>query len=226
MPINVERIQALCFDIDGTLCDTDDMYIQRLVRLLHPLRFLFPGRFVAPFARRLIMCSEAPGNHLIGVPDILGLDDELARLVEWLARRRPRPLKHFLIIPGVQEMLTAVASRYPMAVVSARDDRTSRAFLEQFGLTSMFQSIVTAQTAPHTKPFPDPILHAAAAMGVPPEACLMIGDTTVDIRAGQAAGAQTIGVLCGFGEERELRRRGANMILTSTAELHQVLLPL
>ena len=36
----------------------------------------------------------------------------------------------------------------------------------------------------------------------------MIGDTTVDIRAGRSAGAQTVGVLCGFGEENELRRIG------------------
>ena len=51
----------------------------------------------------------------------------------------------------------------------------------------------------------------------------MVGDTTVDIRAGKSAGAQTVGVLCGFGEEDELRKRGADMILTSTAELVQVL---
>ena len=51
----------------------------------------------------------------------------------------------------------------------------------------------------------------------------MIGDTTVDIRAGRAAGAQTVGVLCGFGSERELRRAGADLILASTAELGEML---
>jgi phosphoglycolate phosphatase len=45
----------------------------------------------------------------------------------------------------------------------------------------------------------------------------------VDIRAGQAAGSQTVGVLCGFGEEAELRLLGANMILATTPELTQVL---
>jgi phosphoglycolate phosphatase len=52
----------------------------------------------------------------------------------------------------------------------------------------------------------------------------MVGDTTVDIRAGRAAGAQTVGVLCGFGEEAELRRQGADLILPSTADLDEVLL--
>jgi len=56
-------------------------------------------------------------------------------------------------------------------------------------------------------------------MGVAPDACLMIGDTTVDMRAAKAAGAQAIGVLCGFGREDELRKAGADLILQNTAEL-------
>ena len=54
---------------------------------------------------------------------------------------------------------------------------------------------------------------AAQQMQVKPEECLMVGDTTVDIRAGKSAGAQTVGVLCGFGTERELRRAGADLNL-------------
>ena len=50
-----------------------------------------------------------------------------------------------------------------------------------------------------------------------PAACLMVGDTTVDIRMGRAAGAQTVGVLCGFGDERELSRAGADDILPETS---------
>ena len=59
-------------------------------------------------------------------------------------------------------------------------------------------------------------------MSVSADHCLMIGDTTVDIRAGKAAGAQTVGVLCGFGTERELRRAGADLILQSTADLMEI----
>ena len=45
----------------------------------------------------------------------------------------------------------------------------------------------------------------------------MIGDTTVDMHAGKSAGAQTIGVLCGFGHRKELLRAGADVILETTA---------
>jgi HAD superfamily hydrolase (TIGR01549 family) len=223
MALDLSRIRAICFDVDGTLSDTDDMFVQRLERNLRPFRFLFRGHDAHRAARRLVMWSEAPGNFLVGVPDTLGLDDEIAAVMEWLNRHRPRPMKHFLLIPGVKEMLQMLHARYPLSVVSARDAASTRRFLDQFELTGFFQTIVTGQTAKHTKPYPDPIYYAAKAMNVPPEACLMVGDTTVDIRAGKKAGAQTVGVLCGFGEEPELRQRGADLILVSTAELARAL---
>jgi len=62
-------------------------------------------------------------------------------------------------------------------------------------------------------------------MGVDPSACLMIGDTTIDMRCGRSAGAQTVGVLCGFGTQRELQAAGADLILRTTSDLLPVLLP-
>jgi N-acetyl-D-muramate 6-phosphate phosphatase len=223
MPLDVEKIRAICFDVDGTLSDTDDMFVQKLERLLRPTRFLLPRQDPQRAARRLVMWSEAPGNFLIGIPDTLGVDDEIAAVMEWLNRHRPRPLKHFLLIPGIKEMLQLFSTRYPLAVISARDARSTHLFLDQFELTPFFQVIVTGQTAEHTKPYADPILYAARELNVPPESCLMVGDTPVDIRAGKTAGAQTVGVLCGFGEEPELRQRGADLILASTPELVKVL---
>ncbi len=223
MPLHVSRIRALCFDVDGTLSDTDDVLMHRLARLLRPFRFLFPRKDLLHVARRLVMASEAPANFLIGIPDRIGLDDEIFALADRVARLTHRQPKHFQLIPGVREMLERLAPRYPLAVVSARDTRTTMAFLERFDLTPFFCCIAAAQTCPHTKPYPDPILWAAEKMKTPVEDCLMIGDTTVDIRAGKAAGCQTVGVLCGFGEEEELRRRGADMILATTPELVEVL---
>jgi HAD superfamily hydrolase (TIGR01509 family) len=139
-------------------------------------------------------------------------------------RHRHKPWKKYLLVAGVDGMLERLHGRFPMAVVSARDEHGTRAFLDHFNLTRYIDVIVTALTAEHTKPYPDPVIYAAQKMGVPPDACLMIGDTTVDMRAGKSAGAQTVGVLCGFGEEQELRRRGADLILKSTADVGDVLL--
>jgi len=111
-----------------------------------------------------------------------------------------------------------------MSIVSARDQTGTHEFLNQFELSAMFHSIATSQTCHHTKPFPDPVLWAAKQMGFLPKECLMVGDSAVDIKAGKSAGAQTVGVLCGFGTEKELRRAGADLILPSTANLPDVLI--
>ncbi len=52
------------------------------------------------------------------------------------------------------------------------------AFLEKFDLVQYFDVIVTGLTAPHTKPYPDPVLLAAREMQLPPAQCVMIGDTS------------------------------------------------
>ena len=225
MTLDLTRIKALCFDVDGTLSDTDNQFIQKIVRWLSPVRFLFPNNDPQPLARMFVMKTETPGNYLFGIPDRLGIDDELAALGDWIFRAGlGKAQDPFLLVPGVDEMLSRLKPHYPMAVVSARGGRSTDIFLRQFNLDSYFEVVVTAQTCEHTKPYPDPIHWAAAQMGVKAAQCLMIGDTTVDILAARAAGAQSVGVLCGFGESAELKRAGADILLNTTALLPDVLL--
>jgi phosphoglycolate phosphatase-like HAD superfamily hydrolase len=219
MALDINRIKALCFDVDGTLSDTDDLYASKVFPYLP--RVLFPDPDQA--ARRLVMWVESPGNALLGFADKVGVDDEMGAAIDWLSRHRTNPLQKFMLIPGVDEMLAALKGRYPMSVVSARHEKSTMRFLEKFDLVKYFDTVITGLSAPHTKPFPDPIYLAAEKMGVKPEECLMIGDTTVDIRAGKSAGAQTVGVLCGFGEEQELLDMGADLILSSTPKVLDVL---
>lgn len=220
MSLDIQRIKALCFDVDGTLNDTDDLYVHKISRFSPR----FPFRDPDHTARRFVMWVEAPGNALLGFADTIGLDDEFAAIVEWLSRHQKKSSKTFWLIPGVDKMLAQLKGHYPMSVVSARDEKGTMRFLEQFDLVKYFDVIVTGQSAEHTKPYPDPILLAAQKMGVEPEDCLMIGDTTVDMRAGKSARTQLVGVLCGFGEEPELRKMGADVILNNTSELVELLL--
>jgi len=218
MALDISRIKALCFDVDGTLSDTDDLYAQKIVDLLP--RVLFPNPMQT--ARRIVMWVEAPGNALLGFADKIGIDDEMVTVIDWINRHRQHTLKKFLLVPGVDQMLAVMKGRFPLSIVSARDEKSTLRFLDQFDLTKYFDVIVTGLSAPHTKPYPDPILLAAQKLGVSPQECLMIGDTTVDMRAGKAAGAQTLGVLCGFGEEPELKQLGADLILKSTSDLPEL----
>ncbi len=220
--LDITRIRAICFDVDGTLSDTDDLMVARLAPWLRPLA-RWAGRPPERLARRIVMALDAPFNELYALTDHLGIDDELVRLAAWIGRWLPHRPATFRLVPGVRDMLDTLRPYYPLAVISTRPEASTRAFLEHFNLTSYFKVIVTGQTCPRTKPHPDPVLLAAERLGVPPTACLMVGDTPVDIHSGRTAGAQTVGVLCGFGDEAELRRAGADLILPTTADLLDLL---
>lgn len=220
MPLNVLKIKALCFDVDGTLSDSDNVYTQRFSKFFP--RFLFKDPHHS--ARRLVMWMESPGNALLSLADTLHLDAYMVALINFFSQHKHHSAKEFLLVPGVDDMLKQLHGRYPMAIISARDEKTNMKFLEKFDLAKYFDVIVTGLSAKYTKPYPDPIFLAAEKMNVDPENCLMIGDTTVDIRAGKSAGAQTVGVLCGFGEEAELRKMGADEILEDTTKLLKILM--
>lgn len=222
MALDVARIKAIIFDIDGTLSDSDDQMVNQVERLVKPFTFFISGKGRAAFARWLVMAVESPGNFIYSMADRFDLDSLFIRVLDHRSRNRKHKLRRYRMIPGVNDMLTSLSQRFPLAVASARDEQTSMAFINQFELGSLFRVVVTSQSTHHTKPFPDPLIYAAEKMGVPPANCLMVGDTTVDMRSAKLAGMQAAGVLCGFGREKELRRAGADAILTSTPDITDI----
>lgn len=221
MTIPFDQIQAIFFDLDGTLIDTDDAAVAWLEQRLRPfLRHRSPH-----IARRLLMKAETPGNMLITLLDWLRLDEPLMGFTDRLRRRRGvYPAHEFQLIPGVAEMLLPLAERYPLALVTTRSRYHIEHFLTQFPhLKPLFATTIGRQDTHRLKPHPAPILLAAQRLGVPVTNCLMVGDTTVDVQAARRAGAWSIGVLCGFGEQTELKTAGAHLILNSTAEVGEIM---
>ncbi len=210
--IPLQDIQAWFFDLDGTLMDTDDQAVERLARRL---RFLGKSR-ASHLARRIVMLSETPMNHALTMLDMVGLDAILFGLRRIL-RGPVQPT--FRIIEGVIPILEALSKKYHLAVVSTRPMEAAHVFLTQHHLVNLFDLVVAQESTWRLKPHPEPILYAAHQMGVPPQACVMVGDTPVDILSARRAGAWAVGVLCGFGEEKELWHAGAHMVLPSTADL-------
>jgi phosphoglycolate phosphatase len=218
--LDKDAVEAILFDLDGTLMDTDDQAVETLARYLQRLHWPHPRRA----ARRLIMASEAPGNMMMTLIDALGLDTPLMAFTDRLRRLRGlRTRANFCIIAGVAEMLGGLDGRYRLAVVTTRGRSEAEAFLEKYNLRDVFEVLVTRESTRRYKPHPAPVRHAARLLGVPVEGCVMVGDTTVDVKSARRAGAWAVGVLCGFGEREELERAGAHVILEHTAQLASLL---
>lgn len=215
--LDLTLIRAILFDLDGTLVDTDDASVRKMAQRL---RWLARGR-ADRLARRLVMTVETPGNYGITLLDILGLDAPVFRLGDRVRHwRHPHARLEFYLIPGVAEMMAQLVGKYRLALVTTRGRTHIQAFLDTFPHIGQAIEVTSGlEDTYRLKPHPAPLLRAAEKLNVPIQNCLMVGDTTVDVRAGRRAGAQTVGVLCGFGERRELERAGAHLILDSTAQL-------
>ena len=223
MGIQIEKIQAVLFDIDGTLSDSDDLMVQKVERLLKPFTYFISTEKRHAAARWLVMTAESPGNFIYNLADRFDLDSLFIRTLNKLSMKKKHRIKQQWIIPGTKALLAQLSGTYLLGVVSARDRASTMAFINHFEIENYFLVIVTSQTCRHTKPFPDPLIFAADKLGIEPHNCLMVGDTTVDMRAAKLAGMQAVGVLCGFGRENELMRAGADVILPTPTDLHQEL---
>lgn len=237
MPLSLPRIRALCFDVDGTIADTDDHLVAQLAGLIAAVPGV-SGRRAERLGRQVVMGLETPVHGAYALLDKLGLDVPLTRLRDRLRQARqqqaaPGHVRNIEaadevphdMMAGVQEMLHKLAAHYPMVTISTGGAPRVERFLEHYGVRELFAAVIGAQTTPRMKPHPEPLLYAAQKMAVEPAACLMVGDTTIDVRTGKSAGAQTVAVLCGFGTERELRAAGADLILPTTSDLLAVLRP-
>ncbi|MGC9347064.1 MAG: HAD family hydrolase [Anaerolineae bacterium] len=218
-PIPLDQIRAWLFDLDGTLMDTDDQAVEALTKRLG---FLGSQR-AARLARRLVMMSETPMNQILTIIDLIGLDALLFALSRRLTKGAIKPT--FRVIRDVKPVITKVSSLGSVAIVSTRSEEDATEFLRQHQLTEFFELTVTRETTLRLKPHPEPILYAAEKLGVPPTACVMVGDTPVDMLSAVRAGAWGIGVLCGFGDAPELRRAGAHVVLPSTGDILELFEP-
>lgn len=222
-PFELTTVEAILFDLDGTLMDTDDQAVASLARYLAPLAHFFP---FAPtsLARRLVMWAETPGNTLMTFFDAVGLDDNIFAIGDTLRRWRGlHPRRDLPLIPGADAILHALSRRYRLAIVTTRGRLDAEAFLIQHTLVHLFDLIITRESTHRLKPHPAPIHFAAQKLGLPPHRCAMVGDTTADIRSAQAAGAWAVAVLSGFGERDELEQAGAHAVLESVAQMKEIL---
>jgi HAD superfamily hydrolase (TIGR01549 family) len=211
-------VRAILFDLDGTLIETDEELVQALTQRLSFIQRVLPAVNLPRLVRRWLMLSEGFVNGLVTALDWLRLDNWLFRLKEplqrWRAIRRP---DHFAPVDGSLATLRSLAQRYSLGIVTSRSRQETAAFLTQYGLNDLFHVVITRDDVGRLKPNPVPVRLAAKQLGLPPEQCVLVGDTSVDVRAAKAAGALAVGVLCGFGDKNDFK--GADLVIESTEQL-------
>jgi len=213
-PQGLPHLEAILLDLDGTLIETDNRWVALLASKLTWLARALPRLDVQALARRIVMAIETPANYVMSALEHLGLGSGFFGLADRVRRAKGLATREASeLVPGSRRLLSELEGRVKLAVVTTRAHPEATAFVEQAELSDCFQAIVTRQDVLRMKPHPEPIRKAAALLGVSPEACAMVGDTTADVKAAKRAGAFAVAVLSGFGLHAELERAGADLVL-------------
>ena len=103
------------------------------------------------------------------------------------------------LFDGMAELLDQLdRDGLPWGVVTNKAERYTLPLLHGLRLGTRVACVVGGDTTPKLKPHPDPLLHAAAALTLPPAACLYVGDDLRDVQAARAAGMRVLAAKYGY----------------------------
>lgn len=180
--------EAIVFDMDGTLLDTEMVFRDIVYDVSGRLGF----EMTEAIHLAMVGSSHEVTNAILveayGVTFPYAIFDQHCRTMMKQRMAEAVPVKS-----GVWEILAELKARsIPAAVATSSRSPHALGHLGTAGLLSEFATIVTRDDVVHPKPHPEPYLTAATRLGVAPQLCLAVEDSHSGVRAAHAAGMQTI----------------------------------
>ena len=181
-------VEAVIFDMDGLLLDTENVYRRAMIASAAGLGYDFPEAF----------CHSMVGTAETEIHAILrqrfGADFPIPRLFQDCEVEMQRLLETGVPVKaGAAELLGDLAARkLPMAVATSTVRRIAEHHLKRAGLLGHFIAVCTREDVTRGKPHPDLFLKAASDLGVRAERCLVLEDSYQGVRAAHAAGTMPI----------------------------------
>ncbi|MEU5996772.1 HAD family phosphatase [Streptomyces sp. NPDC047197] len=181
--------QAVLFDCDGTLMDTEPCWSAALAELFARNGLLWSPEEKPHYIGRTTHAMATRMADTLGDPGLSGaLEKELLDLCAEAVADSAAPL------PGARELLATIGPLVPVAVVSNSPRRILDIALERGGLRDLVAFTVAAEDPPRPKPAPDPYLMACDQFAADPARVLVVEDSLTGLTAARAAGTVTLGI--------------------------------
>lgn len=210
-------IQAVLFDLDGTLIDSAPDLAAAANRMRRQ-------RGLAPLPDAVFRPMVGAGARgMVGVAfERLPADEGFETLRdEFLAHYEQGLMQRTAVFPAMLPVLAAIeAAALPWGVVTNKAQRFTSRVVEGLQLHRRAAAVISGDTTPHAKPHPAPLLEAARLIGIAPSACVYVGDDLRDVQAGRAAGMATLAAGWGYlGQGDAIEDWAADAVLARPGDL-------
>ena len=198
----MNKNKIILFDLDGTLIDSTDAIVSTFYHSFKELQFDFKG-------------NDESIKSLIGYPlDImyknLGVDESKVWdfVDSYKNRYRVISIAQTTLLENAYEAVELAAKIGRVSVVTTKTRTYTMPLLEHFNIAQFFEIVTGRENVQNPKPHPEPILITLEQMNYDKnkDVVWMIGDTKLDLIAANEAKINSIGVLCGYGQEDELKQ--------------------
>jgi phosphoglycolate phosphatase len=221
----LSQVDALFFDLDGTLVDSVPDLAVAINQMLDTLGL--PTRSEAQVRTWV-------GNGMDNLIRRALVGDMDASQADPALFNRARPLykaayathlsAYSCLYPGVREGLVALREAgFAMACVTNKAAEFAEPLLERLDISPFFATVVGGECTAHPKPAPDALWLCAERLGVPIARGLMIGDSLNDVGAARNAGCPVVCVPYGYNHGHDIRDARPDAVIDSIAALPALL---
>jgi HAD superfamily hydrolase (TIGR01509 family) len=213
MNVNKIKVKGIFLDLDGTIVDSKEAYIEAAKIAFKAIGQRAPDDTVSlEIPKRL--------EQGLTIKDIMNGDSKKFLKIYYQTFYSISHEKTTLI-PNVSTTLETLSQKAKLALITMRY-APSQAIIEElqcFGISKYFTHVVTSMDACKPKPAPEALIKCVEAFDVEMCSCIIAGDSVNDIRAGKAAGAGTVAVLSGLYQCKELEKECPDLILNDVTSL-------
>jgi len=207
-------IEAVVFDLDGLLLDTEQLWDEVRESLTRELGGRWHDRAQADM---MGMSSKEWSRYMHTELGLSEPPEELNRLV--VERMQERYRERLPLVDGAVAAVKRIGARWPLGLASSSNRPLIDLALDEMGVADLFRATVSSEEVERGKPAPDVYLEAARRLGVRPQDVAAVEDSANGIRSAKAAEMGVIAIPNPHFPPPDEVLAEADVVLDSLAEL-------